>query len=65
MTKKARTERVVLDLLNEHDAEGALPTTIRFLFYELEQRGQACKPDPNDARPNRRRSVGWPPGRRT
>jgi len=62
MTKKARTERVVLDLLNEHAAEGALPTTIRFLFYELEQRGQACKPDPSDTRKNRRRSVGWPPG---
>jgi hypothetical protein len=61
-SKRERTERVVLDLLNEHDAEGALPTTIRFLFYELEQRGQACKPDPNDPRRNRRRSVGWPPG---
>jgi hypothetical protein len=61
-TKKARTERAVLDVLREHGTEGALPTTIRFLFYELEQRGLARKPDPADARPNRRRSIGWPPG---
>jgi hypothetical protein len=62
LTKKARTERAVLDLLDQHGAEDALPTTIRFLFYELEQRGLARKPDPTDARPNRRRSIGWPPG---
>jgi hypothetical protein len=61
-TKKARTDRAVLDLLHQHESESALPTTIRFLFYELEQRGLARKPDPTDARPNRRRSRGWPPG---
>jgi hypothetical protein len=39
-----------------------LPTTNRFLFYELEGMGQACKPSPDDLRPNKRRSIGWPPG---
>jgi hypothetical protein len=41
---------------------GAIPTNLRFLFYELEQRGLATKPDPDDKRRNRRRSIGWPPG---
>jgi hypothetical protein len=39
-----------------------LPTTGRFLFYELEQVGNATKPSPDDVRPNKRRNVGWPPG---
>jgi hypothetical protein len=39
-----------------------LPTSGRFVFYELDQRGGAKKPDPDDTRMNRRRSIGWPPG---
>jgi hypothetical protein len=62
MSKAARTRQVVLDLLHQHKADGALPTSIRFVFYELEQAGDATKPDPNDTRPNKRRSIGWPPG---
>jgi hypothetical protein len=62
MTKKARTQQVVLDLLGAHDEAEALPTSIRFVFYELEQVGNARKPDPTDMRPNKRRSHGWPPG---
>jgi hypothetical protein len=61
-TKKARTHRVVLDQLRVHERDGTLPTTARFLFYELEQRGEARKPSPDDVRPNKRRSIGWPPG---
>lgn len=61
-TKKARTHRVVLDQLRVHERDGTLPTTGRFLFYELEQRGEARKPSPDDVRPNKRRSIGWPPG---
>lgn len=61
-SKKARTERIVRELLLEHEARSELPTNARFVFYELEQRGQATKPQPDDARPNRRRSHGWPPG---
>lgn len=34
-TKKGRLQRACLDLLLEHEADGALPTSIRFLFYEL------------------------------
>lgn len=61
-TKTSRTRRVVLGVLFEHDADGGLPTSIRFVFYELEQAGNARKPDPSDMRPNKRRSHGWPPG---
>jgi hypothetical protein len=62
MSKAARTRQAVLDLLREHQAGDALPTSGRFVFYELEQRGLATKPDPADPRPNKRRSRGWPPG---
>lgn len=64
-SKKGRTQRAVLDLLEEHEAAGddALPTSSTFIFYELEQRGLATKPNPDDTRRNRRRSIGWPPGR--
>jgi hypothetical protein len=60
--KGRRTRQVVLDLLLEHERDGALPTNGRFVFYELEQRGLATKPHPDDKRRNRRRSIGWPPG---
>jgi hypothetical protein len=62
LTKKARTERVVLDLSHEHEAANSLPMLIRILFYELEHAGNARKPDSTDMRKNRRRSRGWPPG---
>lgn len=62
-TKAGRTQREVLELLGRHaDDEYGLPTTIRFVFYELEQVGLATKPSADDTRPNRRRSKGWPPG---
>jgi hypothetical protein len=41
-TKKGRTERVVLRLLLDHERNQGLPTTVRFVFYELEQRGEAA-----------------------
>ena len=34
-TKAGRLQRACLNLLREHDADGAIPTSIRFLFYEL------------------------------
>jgi hypothetical protein len=37
-TKKGRLQRACLDLLREHEEDGALPTSIRFLFYELVSR---------------------------
>lgn len=38
-TKAGRLQRAVLDLLREHEAKGELPTSNRFLYYELVQRG--------------------------
>ena len=61
-TKKGRGQRAILDLLNEHEADGAIPTNGRFVYYELEQRGLARKAAHDDRRPNTRRSKGWPPG---
>jgi hypothetical protein len=61
-TKAARVRRLVHEHLNEHAADDAIPTSARFVFYELEQRGDARKPASDDRRPNKRRSHGWPPG---
>jgi hypothetical protein len=38
-TKAGDLQRACLKLLNEHEADGALPTSGRFIFYELEGRG--------------------------
>jgi hypothetical protein len=38
-TKKGRLQRACLALLREHEEAGAIPTSIRFLFYELLDRG--------------------------
>jgi hypothetical protein len=61
-TKKGRVQRVVYEHLLARRERGEIPTTGRFVFYELEQAGLARKPDAHDRRPNRRRSIGWPPG---
>jgi hypothetical protein len=61
-TKIEKTREVVLKLLREHEAENGLPTIGRFLFYELEQRGLAVKPDRDGPRKGMRRTLGWPPG---
>jgi hypothetical protein len=42
-TKNGRLQRDLLDLLREHERDGAIPTNGRFLFYELEQRGKIPK----------------------
>jgi hypothetical protein len=38
-SKAGRLQRACLALLLEHQADGAIPTSGRFVFYELEQRG--------------------------
>jgi hypothetical protein len=38
-TKKGRLQRACLELIQQHAADGAIPTNGRFLFYELEQAG--------------------------
>ena len=38
MSKIGRLRAALLELLTEHERDGALPTSARFLFYELVQR---------------------------
>ena len=45
-TKAGRLQRACLALLGEHNADGALPTSIRFLFYELVSRQEVPKAYP-------------------
>lgn len=61
-TKYARTRQVVHEFMLAKYAAGEIPTDNRFIFYELEHRGNAVVPAENDTRKNRRRSHGWPPG---
>ena len=42
-TKAGRLQRALLDLLGVHERQGTLPTSIRFLFYELIQAGVVLK----------------------
>jgi hypothetical protein len=55
MSEIGRLRTALRDLLAEHHSDGALPTSARFLFYELVQRGilskerkaQGRRPDQN------------------
>ncbi len=40
---KGRLQRAVLERLHVHEREGTLPTSTRFLFYELVQLGVVSK----------------------
>jgi hypothetical protein len=51
-TAKGKLQRIVLDLLKEHEHDGALPTSARFLFYELVQRGVLSKDKKGARRPD-------------
>jgi hypothetical protein len=42
-SKKGRLQRACLDLLKQHESDGAIPTVGKFLFYELEQKGVVPK----------------------
>ena len=50
-TAKGQLQRACLQLLNEHELDGTLPTSARFIYYELKQSGyplkghQARRPD--------------------
>ena len=50
-TKKGRLQRACLELVQEHRRDGAVPTSIRFLFYELEGRGIIPKTYPGKRQP--------------
>jgi len=49
-SKAGRLQRACLTLLREHEADGALPTSGRFIFYELLQRGVIPKAYPGGRR---------------
>jgi hypothetical protein len=50
MSKIGELRLALLELLNEHERDGALPTSSRFLFYELVQRGILSKEQKGRAR---------------
>ena len=52
LTKRAILRDALLTLLREHEADGTLPTSNRFLFYELVQRGIISKEKTGARRPN-------------
>lgn len=43
---------ILFALLEEHERDGALPTSARFLYYELVQRGQLSKERTGARRPD-------------
>ncbi len=42
-TAKGQIQRACLDLLGQHNTDGTLPTSARFLYYELKQSGYPLK----------------------
>jgi hypothetical protein len=42
-SKRGRLQQACLDLLQQHERDGAIPTNGRFVFYELEQQGVVPK----------------------
>jgi hypothetical protein len=53
-TKAGRLQRACLELLRQHEADGALPTSNRFIYYELVQRGIVEKHKPGGGGGGRR-----------
>jgi hypothetical protein len=52
MSKIGALRDLLVNLLQEHERDGALPTSARFLFYELVQRGQLSKHATGARRPD-------------
>jgi hypothetical protein len=52
MSKIGALRDLLVSLLQEHERDGALPTSARFLFYELVQRGQLSKQSTGARRPD-------------
>ena len=50
-TAKGQLQRIALDYLREKEAAGEIPTSIRFVFYELEQRGLQTKAQTSKRKP--------------
>ena len=51
-SKIGALRELLLALLREHERDGALPTSARFLYYELVQRGQLSKERTGARRPD-------------
>jgi hypothetical protein len=51
-SKIGALRELLFDLLQEHNADGTIPTNARFLFYELVQRGQLSKEKTGARRPD-------------
>lgn len=51
-SKIGKLRALLLGLLREHERDDALPTSARFLFYELVQRGQLSKEKTGSRRPD-------------
>jgi hypothetical protein len=56
-SRLAQLRAALLELLAEHEASGALPTSGRFLFYELESRGIVSKEATGKRRPDQDMNV--------
>ena len=52
LSKIGALREALLDLLHEHERDGALPTSARFLYYELVQRGRLSKEKTGARRPD-------------
>jgi len=52
MSKIGALRDLLVGLLQEHERDGAIPTSARFLFYELVQRGQLSKERNGARRPD-------------
>jgi hypothetical protein len=52
MTKIGELRDLLIALCQEHERDGALPTSARFLYYELVQRGQLSKKRTGARRPD-------------
>jgi hypothetical protein len=67
-TAKGRLQRACLDVLRRHQAAGTLPTSARFVYYELKQAGypvgghRARRDDQDVIDASRRCAIpGWVP----
>lgn len=47
-SKAGRLQRAALEVIREHERDESLPTSCRFVFYELEQRGVVSKEQGKD-----------------
>ena len=52
MSKIGTLRDLVVVLLQKHERDGAIPANVRFLFYELVQRGQLSKERTGARRPD-------------